>query len=173
MSGSTFYDEDFLLWSEEQAELIRRLGRTRRDLPNELDIENVAEEVESAGRSEMVSVESFLRLMMIHLIKIASVPNSPAVAHWDDEARNFRADALTRFAPSMVQRIDLSRAWRLACEQTASSLAKEGDPVLALPSACPFTVEQLVREPLDPGALLVRLRAISNADEPAGSDTQQ
>jgi hypothetical protein len=173
MSVSIRYDEDILLWSEEQAEIIRRLGRTRRDLPNELDVENVAEEIESVGRSESASVETFLRLMMIPLIKIASVPNSPTVAHWDDEARNFRADALTRSTPSMAQRIDLSRAWRLACEQAASSLAKEGDPVLALPSACPFTVEELVREPLDPDALLIRLRDISDADEPAGSDTQQ
>jgi hypothetical protein len=29
-------DDDILLWSEQQAATIRELGRTRRDLPNEL-----------------------------------------------------------------------------------------------------------------------------------------
>lgn len=42
------YDDDILLWSEKQAELIRKLGQTRRDLPSDLDIENVAEEIKNA-----------------------------------------------------------------------------------------------------------------------------
>src|SRR4051812_37353866 len=109
MGQPSLYDDDILLWSEEQAALIRKLGRVRPDLPNEFDIENVAEEIESVGRSEMASVESFLRLLIVHLIKIASVPDSPAVLHWREEARNFGLEALTRFAPSMAQRIDLDR----------------------------------------------------------------
>src|SRR5687767_4757558 len=146
MSHPVLYDDDIVLWSEEQAEIIRRLGRTRRDLPNELDIENVAEEIESVGRSETASVESLLRLVMLHLIKIASAPNSPAMPHWRDETRNFRADALIRYAPSMAQRIDLERTWRLAREQADASLAEHGDVVLPLPSQCPWTVEELVCE---------------------------
>ena len=74
MAHSSLYDDDIVLWSEEQAEVIRRLGRTRRDLPNDLDIDNVAEEIESVGRSEMASMESFLRLLMLRLIKIAWCP---------------------------------------------------------------------------------------------------
>lgn len=159
MSHSALYDEDILLWSEQQAELIRRLGRTRRDLPNEFDVENVAEEIESVGRSEMASVESFLRLLLLHLIKIASVPTSPASSHWRDEARNFAADALTRFAPSMAERVDLDRAWRLACRQATASLAEHGDMAVTLPATCPWTVEQLVHEPLDLEPLLARLQA--------------
>lgn len=70
MSGSTLYDDDILLWSEQQAAAIRRLAPTRRDLPNELDIENVAEEIESVGRSELAAVESHLQLIFVHLIKL-------------------------------------------------------------------------------------------------------
>jgi hypothetical protein len=55
MGNSTLYDEDILPWPEQQAAVIRRLGLTRHDLPNELDIENVAKEVESVGRSELVA----------------------------------------------------------------------------------------------------------------------
>jgi Domain of unknown function DUF29 len=163
MSHPALYDEDILLWSEQQAELIRRLGATSRDLPNDLDVENVAEEIESVGRSEMASVESFLRLLLLHLIKIASVPTSSANAHWRDEARNFAAEALTRFAPSMAERVDLDRAWRLACRQATASLAEHGDVVVTLPTTCPWTVEQLIREPLDLEPLLARLEADRHA----------
>jgi hypothetical protein len=167
MSRSALYDDDIVLWSEEQAEIIRRLGRTRHDLPNELDIENVAEEIESVGRSEMASVESFLRLVMLHLIKIASAPHSTAVSHWEDEARNFRADAYIRFAPSMTQRIDLERTWRLARDQAASNLARHGDPIAPLPPSCPWTVEELVHEPMDLNSLLSRLeQRTGSADQP-------
>jgi hypothetical protein len=58
MSRTGLYDEDILLWSEQQADVIRRLARTRRDLPNELDVENVAEEIESVGRSEFGNTPS-------------------------------------------------------------------------------------------------------------------
>ena len=137
MSQSALYDEDILLWSEEQAELIRKLGLTRRDLPNELDIENVAEEIESVGRSELAAVESFLRLLMLHLIKIASAPDSPANSHWREEALNFGADALVRFSPSMAERLDIERAWRLASRQARASLVEQEVRVVPLPVQCP------------------------------------
>jgi hypothetical protein len=43
------YERDFYAWSQHQAEALRRLAHTRRDLPNELDLEHVAEEVEDMG----------------------------------------------------------------------------------------------------------------------------
>ena len=158
MTGQTLYDDDIVLWSEQQAEIIRRLGATRRDLPNELDVENVAEEIESVGRSETASVESFLRLLLLHLIKIAWAPDSSAVPHWRDEAENFSAEALTRFAPSMAQRIDLDRPWRLACRQAGASLSRDGELVPVLPAACPFSIDELVREAPDIPALLLKLQ---------------
>jgi hypothetical protein len=49
---SDLYDEDVLLWSERQAELLRR--RTAGELVNdaELDWSHIAEEIESVGISE-------------------------------------------------------------------------------------------------------------------------
>lgn len=157
MANSSLYEDDILLWSETQADIIRRLGRTRRDLPNDFDIENVAEEIESVGRSERASVESFLRLLILHLIKIASAPESPAALHWREEALNFGADAFIRFAPSMAQRIDMERVWRLARNQAVSTLAGHNDTVATLPPHCPWTVEQLVQERLDVDMLLSRI----------------
>ena len=65
MAQSALYDEDILLWSEQQAEVIRRLARTRRDLPNELDVENVAEEIESLARSDRREIRNRLAVICI------------------------------------------------------------------------------------------------------------
>ena len=39
--------------AKQQADALRRLARTGRDLPNELDLENVAEEIEDVGKSAL------------------------------------------------------------------------------------------------------------------------
>ena len=43
---SDLYEDDILLWSEHQAEALRRRAA------NEIDWENVAEEIEAVGRSQ-------------------------------------------------------------------------------------------------------------------------
>jgi hypothetical protein len=59
MADSSLYDEDILIWSEQQAAALRSLAN-RRDLPNELDLANVIEEIEDVGRSEFHTVESLI-----------------------------------------------------------------------------------------------------------------
>ncbi len=59
------YDTDILIWSERQAELLRR--RAAGELINEADLDwsNIAEEVESVGRSQLSTVQSLLRQALI------------------------------------------------------------------------------------------------------------
>ena len=52
MGDRSLYDEDILVWSEQQAAALRSMA-SRRDLPNELDLANVIEEIEDVGRSEL------------------------------------------------------------------------------------------------------------------------
>jgi hypothetical protein len=157
--GPTLYDEDILLWSEQQAEAIRKLGR-RRDLPNEFDVENVAEEIESVGRSELAAVKSQIRLIFTHLIKLAVEPDSDAVRHWRGKLVAFHSEMTRRYAPSMRRRIDLDELWRSALEQL--KLAYEGtlqeDRVAGLPMRLPFALGDLIGERIDSGALVERLR---------------
>jgi hypothetical protein len=159
MSGSTLYDEDILLWSEQQAAAIRQLGRTRRDLPNELDVENVAEEIEGAGRSELAPVKSYLRLILLHLMKLIAEPDSSAGAHWRGEIVGLHSEMMSRYAPSMRQRIDLDDLWDSAREQAL--LAYEGAQqrrIAALASRCPFEPDDLIAGRIDPLALLKHLQ---------------
>ena len=60
---ATPYDEDFYLWLMEQAEHLRQ-GNF-----NELDLENLAEEVESIGRSDKREVQRRLIVLLAHLLK--------------------------------------------------------------------------------------------------------
>ena len=58
------YDTDIYAWSQQQAAVLRDLA-SRPDLPNELDLQHVAEEIEDVGISELNAVRSFLRLCFV------------------------------------------------------------------------------------------------------------
>src|SRR3954468_8045026 len=114
MEPRSLYDDDIYAWAQEQAAALRRLAETCRDLPNELDLENVAEEIEDVRRSELVRVESFIRLILVHLIKAASAPQARSFRKWGGGVRVFRAELLRHLTPSLRGRIDVDELWRLA-----------------------------------------------------------
>jgi hypothetical protein len=64
----TLYDEDFVAWSEQQAEALRAAARTGSN--QQLDWENLAEEIESLGRSQRRELRSRLSVIMEHLVKL-------------------------------------------------------------------------------------------------------
>lgn len=155
---STLYDDDILLWSEQQAAAIRRLGRNARAVPNELDIENVAEEIESVGRSELAAVESYLEHILVHLIRLMVEPDAASVRHWRSEIAAFHSNARRRYSPSMRPRIDVNALWRSAREQCM--LAYEGPQhqlIAGLPIEAPFAIDELLGEKIDVLGLADRL----------------
>ncbi|EJW12155.1 Uncharacterized protein DUF29 [Rhodovulum sp. PH10] len=158
----TLYDDDILLWSEQQAAVIRALGR-RPDLPNDLDIANVAEEIESVGRSELAAVESSIERIFLHLHKLTLEPGAEPARHWRVEIAAFHMQLRRRYAPSMRQRIDLDALWRstreltgLACEGTALQDAAE-----SLPASAPVALDDLLGERIDPRTLVERIEVTS------------
>jgi hypothetical protein len=137
------YDRDILSWSEHQADLLRRLARGER--VNDVDWEHVVEEIEDVGLSELHAVESYLDLMLVHLLKVRGWPNSPSVPHWRTEIGSFQKNAARRFSPSMRQRIDLAKLYTDALEQLEGVDYDDAAP-LAWPVACPFTLDDLLTE---------------------------
>jgi len=140
---SDLYDRDILVWSGQQADLLRRLARGER--VNGIDWAHVVEEIEEVGVSELNATRSYLRLMLAHLLKIHAWPGSVAVNHWRAEVAAFQADAVQRFAPSMRQRIDLAALYGQAAQQV-EGLSHDGQPAGPIPAACPFTLDQLLNE---------------------------
>ena len=137
------YDRDVLAWSERQADMIRRLARGER--VNDVDWLHVAEEIEDVGLSELHSVESFLQLMFVHLLKIRGWPDSESVPHWRSEVVGFQTNMRRRFAPSMRQRIDLDRIYADALEQLDGT-KYDGMAPVTLPTVCPFTLTQMLND---------------------------
>ncbi|MEH2193202.1 MAG: DUF29 domain-containing protein [Nostoc sp.] len=62
-SGSDLYEQDFYLWIQTTAELLKQ-GRL-----TELDLENLIEEIETMGRSEKKALRSNLEVVLMHLLK--------------------------------------------------------------------------------------------------------
>jgi hypothetical protein len=145
---SDLYEDDILLWSERQADLLRRHAATAR-ANDAIDWPNIIEEIESVGNEQRFAVESNLMQALIHMLKAMAWPLSREVPHWEAEARVFRSNAESRFTPSMRQRIDLARIYRRALRGLPATI--DGQPPLAVPATCPVTLEQLLAED-DPAA---------------------
>lgn len=170
MVQSGLYDEDVLLWSEQQAAILRALGRERRDLPNELDIENVAEEIEGVGLSELHSVQSRVRLILAHLIKMALEPNSDAVRHWEEDILNWHAELGLRFTPSMRRRVDMDSLWRKAWPQAMKGISEGRERDLVAPESSPLSLDAFLIETLDLDDLASAVsRLINSATGPGTS----
>ena len=138
------YDTDVLLWSEHQADLLRR--RAAGELVNEaeLDWSNIAEEVESVGRSQLSTVQSLLRQALIHMLKAEAWPLSREVPHWRAEIRRFLDDAAEAFTPSMRQRINVARLYAQALRATPETI--DGQSPLPMPEVCTVTLDELLSD---------------------------
>lgn len=135
------YDRDILAWSEHQSALLRRVAQGER--LNNVDWDHVVEEIEDVGLSELNAVRSYLRQMLVHLLKLRGWADSTACNHWRIELSGFQADAVQRFAPSMRQRIDVAALYKRARKQL-DGLHLDNRPPLRFPEACPFSLDDLL-----------------------------
>jgi len=85
------YDRDALAWSEHRAGLLRRVARGEQ--VNEVDWEHVIEEIEDVGLLQLNAVQSYLRLTLVHLLKVHCWPESQSAGHWRGEIASFQRDA--------------------------------------------------------------------------------
>jgi hypothetical protein len=137
MSGnSTLYDEDFYAWSRQQAALLRagKLGQA--------DIEHIAEEIESMGKTEKRELISRLTILLLHLLKwrYQSAKRAPGWGASIRVQRNRLADHLGD-NPSLRPLLSaaLAAAYRDAILEAAS---ETGLPESMFPADCPWTAEQ-------------------------------
>ncbi|GJD85813.1 DUF29 domain-containing protein [Methylobacterium haplocladii] len=170
MDRPSLYDDDIVTWAEEQAAALRALG-SRAELSNAVDWENVAEEIESVGRSQVRTVESLLVQTLAHLLKRLSAPDAPARGHWRDEIATFQLSARVRYEPAMRQRLNWARIWQDAKERAEQSLRMYDDTMLpGLPPDCPLSPELLLESILDIDDALLRL---AGSAIPTPSDRSQ
>jgi hypothetical protein len=148
------YNRDIVAWSHEQAERLRRVARG--EPVNDVDWDNLIEEVESVGRSQVQAVESLLLQALIHAMKVAAWPEERSVRHWLGEIEAFLVQARRRVTPSMAQALDVAEIHRdaLRIARRADVEAKPR-PLVEVP---PLTLAELLADDLAPEALAARMR---------------
>ncbi len=149
------YERDALVWSDQQAELLRRIAAGER-LNEAVDWANVIEEVEDVGLSELRACESLIQQAMSHLLKVHAWPGSRAADHWREEVGTFLDDAVRRFTPSMRPRLNLGELFARALRRVRSARDDTSRPGL-LPDNCPYTLADLLGRNFDVDALAARL----------------
>jgi len=132
------YETDFCAWAQEQARLLRAGEFSR------LDIENVAEELESMGRRDKREIESQLEVLLLHLLKwqYQATLKSPSWSGTIREQRR-RIEKLLRESPSLRPMLDelITEAYVEAREKAAE---ETGLPEETFPVECRFTFEQVL-----------------------------
>ena len=134
------YDSDFYLWSSGQAALIRE-GRF-----DQLDTENIAEEIESLGRSDRKSMMSQMQRLLAHLIKWQFQPSRRSKS-WKLSIFSAREEigVLVEDSPSLNEALSsgLEKAYLAAKKRAA---LETGLPSEAFPSGCPHSLQQILNE---------------------------
>jgi hypothetical protein len=137
------HDQDFFLWTRQQAEALRRVAETR---PNvEVDWSNVIEEIEDLGWEQSHAIGSHLRVALLHLLILSLSRDENPRNHWREEIleQRVRLDARLSDSPSLRPRLPdlLIKAYRHARKQAAFKL---GVSVYHLPEDCPFRLDQVL-----------------------------
>lgn len=148
------YWKDIVGWSAAQADRLRRLARGER--VNDLDWENLIEEVESVGRSELKSVKSLLTRAFEHALKIHGWPGNEAANHWRAEMDAFWRDARRAMDPGMAQHLDIPDLFAEAREAVLG-LRTLPPPERALPGRIALAPRDVRDRTIGPDDLLARL----------------
>jgi hypothetical protein len=141
-SATTSYDKDVILWSQEQARLLRA-GRFA-----ELDIEHLADEIEDVGKSEKRELASRVAVLLAHLLKWTRQPEGRTKS-WRStiNVQRKRIALALKATPSLkgvMRDPDWQEdVWLDALAQTQKETELTADD---LPEVCPWTMEQAAEE---------------------------
>lgn len=140
MSRAALYDQDFLEWTQQQAEYLRKGYWAR------LNVENLVEELKASGRSEQRELGSELQVLLMHLLKCQYQPERRTKI-WDNTLFNCRdkiQDCLED-TPSLQRFLKdtewVKKHYRRACRDAAQELNKSVEIFL---TKCPYTPEQIL-----------------------------
>lgn len=134
----SLYDRDFYAWATEQAALLRA-GKL-----DQADVDNIAEEIESMGRSEKRELVNRLTVLSLHLLKWRFQPSRRGTSpQLTIKEQRYRLDAHLRDNPSLKSHLDdaMRDAYRLACVEAARETGLAED---SFPARCPFSFAQAV-----------------------------
>jgi hypothetical protein len=144
----SLYQTDYYAWTRQQAAELRAMAAARITSP--LDLENLAEEVERLGRSDLATVRSQLRRIIEHLLKLEHSPTAAPRFGWREsviEARDVIADVITATLGCDAE-AGLAKTYQQGRRRADVALRShgEGEAADALPSDCPYSFDQIVSQ---------------------------
>ena len=132
------YEEDLVAWTEKTAQLLRE----RRF--DEIDIENLAEEVQAMAGRDRRELESRLAVILLHLLKWKYQPNQRS-GSWHSTMRTQRRELRQLLRQSPTLKREVAAAVKEAYPDAMDDAAEEtGLKVKTFPSDCPFSSEQIL-----------------------------
>jgi hypothetical protein len=137
------YEEDFVLWISQTAELLRE-GKL-----DALDIPNLLEEVEAMGKSEKNALISNLVVVLMHLLKYQYQPKKRTNS-WLSSIREHRRrlKKALQTSPSLKNYLQDNLAETYDDSRDIAAI-ETGLDLDIFPKDCPYSVEQI----LNPGYL--------------------
>ena len=134
------HDQDFHAWAKRNAELIRQ-GKL-----SEIDVENIAEELESMGKSQKRELVNRLAVLLAHLLKWQHQPERRSNS-WVSTIVTQRREILLLLdeSPSLEHDMDSSieKGYRFAVDQAAREMGVGKDMLL---KSCSYSFDQIVNE---------------------------
>ena len=141
------YAEDFVLWSERQAALIRA-GRFEL-----VDRENVAEEIEAMASRARRELGTRLKIVVAHLLKWQFQPQKRS-GSWRTTITDQRdeIEQLLDENPSLRREVEtvVRKRYRVARMNAAG---ETGLALKSLPARCPYAAQQILDETFFPGPI--------------------
>ncbi|ELX09757.1 hypothetical protein DUF29 [Janthinobacterium sp. HH01] len=134
----TLYEDDVIAWSEQQAALLRR-GQW-----SQLDIDNIAKEIEDVGHREKKELRSRFVVLLTHLLKwkFQSSRRGPSWVHTIRTQRAAIEDALDD-CPSLQTLLD-DPQWLERTYRRATRDAEAQTQLKVFPAELPWHVEQVL-----------------------------
>jgi hypothetical protein len=139
------YDDDFFAWTMQQADLLREGALS------EIDVANLAEEIEDMGKSLRRELRNRMVVLLAHLLKWQCQPNHRSRC-WSGTAREQRRQINDLLAESPSLRPVLAQELAPLYSAARDKAADEtGFPETTFPAECPFTFAQILAADFLPG----------------------
>jgi hypothetical protein len=144
-SDADLYEADFYAWTQAQAQKLRDHSA------NAIDWENLAEEIDSVGKSQKHEIRNRLVQLLAHLLKWEVQPQKRCMS-WQStiSEQRVRINGILEMSPSLWRTPADSLDWsyrygrREAARETQIALKN-------FPETCPYTIDDILNDDFMPG----------------------
>jgi len=140
------YEDDFYVWTQEQAAALRAAGKAG-GKSNAVEWERVAEEVEDLGKRDLREASSYVALIIEHLYKLAWTQREEPKAGWRAEIVRFQGNLELILTAALRAKIDtdMDRLHRIALRDAKASFEMH-EPDAPRDEALRWTLDEVLGE---------------------------